>query len=337
MLKDHFFRPLRDLRISVTDRCNFRCTYCMPSAEYAWINKNEILSFEEITRLTKIFADLGMEKVRLTGGEPLLRKDLEKLVAQIAGVQTLKEISLTTNGFLLAEKIAALKSAGLKRINVSLDSLNSDKFRRITQGGDLRKVLDGIFAAKNLGLNPVKINAVIQRNVNDDEIVELTRFARGNGFILRLIEYMDVGNANDWNPSKIVSKKEMIQMISSHFPLKESATNDPEAPATEYRYLDGSGEIGFIASVTEPFCSNCVRARLTADGKLVTCLFSETGTDLKSPMRNGASNEEIRNRIVSAWRMRTDRYSEERWQSLNSSDGYQPKRRHKIEMITLGG
>ncbi len=337
MLTDTFNRPVKDLRISVTDRCNFRCTYCMPFDEYTWINKKEILSFEEIARLAKLFVQLGVDKIRLTGGEPLVRQDLEKLINKLSSLNGLNDLSLTTNGSLLADKAPALKAAGLKRINVSIDTLNPEKFKRMTKRGDLAKVLDGIFVAKSNGLHPIKINAVIERNVNDDDITELVEFSRENGFAIRFIEYMDVGNSNNWASQKMVSKKEIIETINDRFPLREVGRNGGTAPSVDYQFTDGKGDIGVIASVTEPFCSSCTRARLTADGKLVTCLFSQTGHDLKSLLRDGSTDEDILEVITSAWRKRRDRYSDERLEALLSSTGYDPRQRGKIEMITLGG
>lgn len=337
MLADTFNRPVKDLRISVTDRCNFRCTYCMPFDEYTWINKKEILSFEEIARLAKLFVQLGVDKIRLTGGEPLVRQDLEKLINKLSSLNGLNDLSLTTNGSLLADKAPALKAAGLKRINVSIDTLNPEKFKQMTKRGDLAKVLDGIFVAKSNGLHPIKINAVIERGVNDDDIIELVEFSRENGFAIRFIEYMDVGNSNNWASQKMVSKKEIIETINGHFPLREVGRNGGTAPSVDYQFTDGRGDIGVIASVTEPFCSSCTRARLTADGKLVTCLFSQTGHDLKSLLRDGSTDEDILEVITSAWRKRRDRYSDERLEALLSSNGYDPRQRGKIEMITLGG
>ena len=336
MLRDTFHRPARDLRISVTDRCNFRCTYCMPFDTYEWVQKQEILTFEEIARLARLFIQLGVDKIRLTGGEPLVRRHLEVLVAKLSSSSGLQDLCLTTNGSLLADKVAALRAAGLKRVNVSLDTLDPDKFCRITQRGDLSRVLEGLFAAKKHGLDPIKINAVIQRGVNDDDIIELVDFSRKNGFVLRFIEYMDVGNSNNWKSEKMVSKQEILERIHAHFSLKEVGRNG-SAPAVTSQFLDGGGDIGVIASVTEPFCGDCTRARLTADGKLVTCLFSEKGHDLKSLVRNGATDEQIRQVIASIWSRRSDRYSEERLEAMHSVRGYEPQTHEKIEMIRLGG
>ncbi|HEY1371061.1 MAG TPA: GTP 3',8-cyclase MoaA [Candidatus Binatia bacterium] len=336
MLTDSYRRPLRDLRISVTDRCNFRCTYCMPLDEYDWIDKREILSFEEIARVARIFVRAGVEKLRLTGGEPLVRTNVERLVAELAPIEGLKDLCLTTNGSLLAEKAAALKAAGLKRINVSIDTLDAEKFRRMTKRGDLGKVLEGLFAAKKAGLDPIKINAVVERGVNDGDILDLVAFAREHGFTMRFIEYMDVGNANGWTSTKLVPKKEIVEIVHARFPLKEVGRSQGSAPAVDYEFADGGGRVGVVASVTEPFCSTCNRARLTADGKLVTCLFSSVGHDLKARLRSGASDDELFDHIAGIWRVRNDRYSAERLEAMRSSN-YDPKTHKKIEMITLGG
>ena len=337
MLTDTLNRPLKDIRISVTDRCNFRCSYCMPFDEYTWIDKREILSFEEITRLTTLFVQLGTEKIRITGGEPLVRQSIEELICQLASVQGIKDISLTTNGSLLAEKAPALKSAGLKRINVSLDTLDPVKFKHMTKRGDVEKVLEGLRAAKQAGLDPIKVNAVVERGVNEEDIIDLVEFCRDKGYALRFIEYMDVGNANQWASEKIVPKKEILERIHARFPLQKVGRDKGSAPSVDYRYLDGRGKLGVIASVTEPFCSTCTRARLTADGKLVTCLFSLSGYDLKTLLRQGATDEEILELLANHWRERKDRYSEDRLKALRSSSGYNPARHKKLEMITLGG
>lgn len=337
MLRDTYNRPLKDLRISVTDRCNFRCTYCMPLDEYEWLEKSEVLSFEEITRLARLFLQLGVEKIRLTGGEPLARRDLHKLIGKLSALEPAPEICLTTNGSLLAEKVAVLKAAGLCRINVSIDSLKPDRFRQITKRGDLDKVLEGLFAAKSHGLQPIKINAVIERGVNDDEILDLVAFSREHGFAIRFIEYMDVGNANEWKSDKMVSKQEILDIINACFPLRKVGREKGSAPAIDYQFLDGGGDLGVIASVTEPFCGTCTRARLTADGKFVTCLFSNQGYDLKKFMRSGATDAELIDVLSALWLRRKDRYSEERLAALRSPTGYDPKEHKKIEMISLGG
>jgi cyclic pyranopterin phosphate synthase len=336
MLVDVYNRPLKDLRISVTDRCNFRCTYCMPLDEYEWIDKKEILTFEEIARLANLFVGLGVEKIRLTGGEPLVRKNLDQLVVKLSAIEGLKDLCLTTNGALLAEKIDALKTAGLKRLNVSVDTLNPEKFTRMTKRGDLKKVLEGVFAAKQRGVQGIKLNAVIERGVNDDDIIPLVEFSRENGFAIRFIEYMDVGNSNNWTSAKLVSKKEILEKITSRFPLQEVGRDQGSAPSVDYEFVDGRGDVGVIASVTEPFCSSCTRIRLTADGKVVSCLFSHTGHDLKALLRGGASDEQVAEFLCSIWTTRKDRYSAERLEALRTSN-YDPKSHKKIEMISLGG
>jgi cyclic pyranopterin phosphate synthase len=308
----------------------------MPLDEYEWIDKREILSFEEIARLAALFVQLGVEKMRLTGGEPLVRKHLERLIAKLSAIEGLKDLCLTTNGALLAEKIDLLKRAGLKRVNISLDTLDADKFKRMTKRGELRKVLEGIRAAKSHGLHPIKLNAVIERGVNEEDIIPLVDFSRQNGFAIRFIEYMDVGNANDWTRQKLVSKKEILEKIASRYPLREIGRDQGSAPSVDYEFVDGRGDVGVIASVTEPFCGSCTRARLTADGKLVTCLFSQEGVDLKSRLRGGASDQELLELLSSIWRERRDRFSAERLEALQKLD-YNPKSHKKIEMISLGG
>jgi cyclic pyranopterin phosphate synthase len=308
----------------------------MPLDKYEWIDKKEILTFEEIARLATLFVGLGVEKIRLTGGEPLVRQNLDRLVGKLSVLHGLKDLCLTTNGALLADNVQLLKAAGLRRINVSLDSLDHDKFRQITKRGDLDKVLEGIFAAKSHGLHPIKLNAVIERGVNDDDILPLVEFSREHGFAMRFIEYMDVGNANNWTSEKLVPKKEMIATIHSLYPLKEVGRAQGSAPSVDYEFVDGRGDIGVIASVTEPFCSSCTRARITADGKIVTCLFSETGHDVKALLRAGASDEDILKLLGSIWLTRADRYSLDRLEALRSAS-YNPKRHKKIEMISLGG
>jgi cyclic pyranopterin phosphate synthase len=308
----------------------------MPLDKYEWIDRREILSFEEITRLARLFVSLGVEEVRITGGEPLLRHGLENLVAQLAGLDGLRDLSLTTNASLLGEKAAALAQAGLKRINVSLDTINPERFQVMTRRNDLANVLEGLEAAGRNGLSPIKINSVIERGVNEDDIVEMVEFSRRNGHWIRFIEYMDVGNSNNWVSGKMVSKKEILETIHSRYPLEEIGRNDTSAPAVNYRFLDGIGNVGVIASITEPFCRGCTRARLTADGKLVMCLFADQSHDLKKLMRAGAGDEDLLASIRSAWSARTNRYSEERLEAMNSGE-YQPASRRKIEMISLGG
>jgi GTP 3',8-cyclase len=336
MLVDAYQRPIRDLRISVTDRCNFRCSYCMPLDEYEWIDKKEILTFEEITRLARLFIRSGVKKIRLTGGEPLVRQGLPILIRELSALGGLEDLCLTTNGALLAEKMESLKEAGLRRVNISIDTLDAEKFKRMTKRGDLNKVLEGIFAAKKAGIAPIKLNAVIERGVNDDDILPLVEFSRSNGFAMRFIEYMDVGNSNNWTSAKLVSKKEIIERIGARYPLKELGRDGGSAPSVDYEFEDGQGDIGVIASVTEPFCSSCTRIRLTADGKIVTCLFAQVGHDVKARLRGGASDEDLCQFIGNIWRSRTDRYSAERLEALKTSN-YDPKSHKKIEMISLGG
>ena len=336
-ISDTLKRPLRGLRISVTDRCNFRCTYCMPFDEYQWVERTQVLSFDEIERLARLFVAQGVAQIRLTGGEPLVRRSLPSLVGQLRSIEGLHTLSLTTNGALLGEQAAALKAAGLDRINVSLDTLSPDRFRKITQRGELQPVLEGLAAAKAVGMHPIKVNAVIIRGFNDDELIDLVEFGRQHHFEMRLIEYMDVGNASGWTVDKTFSKREMLEIIHARFPVREVGRASGSAPAVDYEFLDGAGQIGIIGSVTEPFCSSCTRARLTADGKLVTCLFAETGIDLKTKMRQGAPDEELSEIIRTVWTNRADRYSDLRWERLKSGAGYEPRAHKKIEMITLGG
>jgi GTP 3',8-cyclase len=308
----------------------------MPLDEYKWIERQQVLSFEEIERLVRLFLDFGIQKVRLTGGEPLVRRDLHRLIARLAAVQGLPDISLTTNGALLAEQADALYTAGLRRINVSIDTLSKDRFTALTKRGNLDDVLSGLFAAKRVGMSPIKLNAVIIRGTNDDEILPLVEFARSNGFEMRFIEYMDVGNVNAWILEKTVTKKEILETVHARFPVRELGRAHGSAPAIDYEFIDGAGEIGIIGSVTEPFCSSCTRVRLTADGKLVTCLFAESGFDLKSLIRSGVSDDEIRAQVAKIWTGRTDRYSDKRWQQVRSGT-YEARDHKKIEMITLGG
>lgn len=333
---DTLQRPMRDLRISVTDRCNFRCTYCMPFDEYQWIERQEVLSFEEIERVARLFLDFGIQKVRLTGGEPLVRKDLHRLIGRLSAIERLGDLSLTTNGALLAEQAGDLYAAGLRRINVSIDTLRPDRFTALTKRGKLEDVLEGLFAAKRAGMTPIKVNAVVIRGSNDDEVLDLVEFARTSGFEMRFIEYMDVGNANAWSLEKTVTKREILETVHARFPVREVGRAHGSAPAVDYEFLDGAGEIGIIGSVTEPFCSSCTRLRLTADGKLVTCLFAESGFDLKGLLRSGAADEDIRSRVAAIWSARADRFSDMRWEQVRSG-AYQARDHKKIEMITLGG
>lgn len=314
-VQDHLSRPLRDLRVSVTDRCNFRCGYCMPKEvfgrSFAFLPHSQILSFEEITRLATIFTTLGMEKVRITGGEPLLRTDLEILIRQLAGIDAIRDLSLTTNGSLLSAKAALLADAGLKRVTVSLDSLDDEVFRSMNDVGfPVSRVLEGIAAAEKAGLSPIKINCVIRRGVNEDGAVDLARHFKDTPHILRFIEYMDVGGTIGWNLSEVVPAAELVERIDAELPLEPVVSQYRGEVARRYRYRDGGGEIGVITSVTAPFCSDCTRARISADGKLFTCLFSATGRDLKTPLRSGRSDEEIADMLRTIWMARSDRYSE---------------------------
>jgi len=336
ILKDTLGRPLNDLRVSVTDRCNFRCSYCMPLDRYEWISRREVLTFEEITRLSRLFVSLGVEEIRVTGGEPLLRHKLSELIARLSQIEGLKDLSLTTNASSLHQHAAVLSRAGIRRINVSLDTINPVKFRKMTKRDDLANVLQGLLTAKSIGIHPIKINSVVQRGVNDDDILPMTEFARQNGFWLRFIEYMDVGNTNRWVSKKMVSKKEILERIDARFPIEETGRADPNAPAVNYRFRDGCGNIGVIASVTEPFCEGCTRGRLAADGRLILCLFSDQSVDLKKPLRQDAGDDEISGIIREAWLKRRDRYSEERLEAMNSGK-YRPDSRRKIEMISIGG
>ncbi len=332
---DTLGRPLRDLRISVTDRCNFRCTYCMPAEiygdRYKFLPKPELLTFEEITRLTRILVKFGATKVRLTGGEPLVRSEMEKLVAMLSELDGIKDLTLTTNAFLLAQKARTLKDAGLQRVTVSLDTLDDEVFKVMNgRGYGTHRVLGGIRAAEEVGLSPIKINAVIQKGVNDHTIVELARYFKGTGHIVRFIEYMDVGNLNKWKLDHVVPSAEVIRRIDEVLPLEPVEANYYGEVAERYQYKDGSGEIGVISSVTVPFCGDCTRARLSPDGGLYTCLFASQGFDLKGPLRAGATDEEIEEKVANLWRARTDRYSEER----SELTGPQPR---KIEMYQIGG
>jgi len=305
-------------------------------AQYEFLPKPQILTFEEIERLTRVFAGLGVKKVRLTGGEPLVRAEIPKLVERLAKIKGIEDLTLTTNGFLLSRHARALKKAGLTRITVSLDSLDDEVFKRMNgRDYDKRPVLEGIDAADKAGLCPIKINCVVQRGVNDHTLVDMARHFKGTRHIVRFIEFMDVGNLNGWNLSQVVSAREIIERINAELPLEPAASNYRGEVASRYRYKDGSGEIGMIASVSQPFCGDCTRARLSTDGKLVTCLFAKNGEDLRGPMRAGASDSELRALILSVWEGRVDRYSEER--SANTDlDGYVRSGR-KIEMYQIGG
>jgi cyclic pyranopterin phosphate synthase len=335
---DTRLRPLRDLRISVTDKCSFRCTYCMPKEifgrDFVFLPPAQILSFEEITRLTRVFLDLGVEKIRLTGGEPLLRRDIEKLVGMLSGLPGLRDLTLTTNGALLARKAEALKAAGLDRVTVSLDALDDAVFQGMN---DVRfpvaRVLVGIEAAQAAGLGPVKVNMVVQRGVNDDQILPMARYFHGSGpgagCVLRFIEFMDVGATNGWRLADVVPADTIIRRISREMPLVAVAPNYPGEVARRFRYAGGGGEIGVIASVTQPFCGDCSRARLSAEGRLYTCLFAGDGSDLRALLRGEASDAEIADKLRGLWSARADRYSEVRTE--------ESARRPRVEMSHIGG
>jgi len=331
MTSDRLGRPLRDLRISVTDRCNFRCVYCMPKsvfgAEYRFLERKELLTFEEIARLARVAIGLGVEKIRLTGGEPLVRKDVERLIELLAPLGA--ELTLTTNASLLAAKAQALADAGLDRVTVSLDSLDDETFKAMNDVDfPVQRVLDGIDAAAAAGL-PVKVNAVVKRGLNDDGIVEMARAFRERGHTLRFIEYMDVGATNGWRLDDVVPAAEIVERISAELPLEPADANYRGEVAKRWRYVDGSGEIGVIASVTQPFCGDCTRARISAEGRLYTCLFGVRGHDLRALVRGGASDDELAAALGGIWARRTDRYSDLRSEATVALP--------KVEMSYIGG
>ena len=332
-LLDTLSRPLHDLRISVTDRCNFRCVYCMPKEIYGrgyqFLPKDQLLTFEELARLAAIFAGLGTQKIRLTGGEPLMRRGLDGLVRMLAEIPGV-DLTLTTNGSLLGDQAAGLAAAGLKRVTVSLDSLDDAVFKCMNDVEfPVARVLAGIEAAVEAGLTPVKINMVVRRGLNEGSILPMARYFRDKGHILRFIEYMDVGHTNGWRLEDVVSAREIVRTIDAELPLVPIGANYRGEVAERWRYADGSGEIGVIASVTQPFCADCTRARLSADGGLYTCLFATTGRDLRGLVRAGASDDDVRAAITATWAERTDRYSEQR---SSETAGL-----HKIEMSFIGG
>ena len=338
-VKDVFGRPLHDLRISVTDRCNFRCTYCMPAEifgeRYEFLPKDQILSFEEITRLARIFVGLGVTKLRLTGGEPLLRADLPKLVRMLAAIEGTEDLSLTTNGYLLPQMAKPLKAAGLHRVTVSLDSMDDQVFGKMNgRGFSSQRVLEGIKAAEEAGLGPIKINTVVQRGVNDHTVVDMARRFRGTDKIVRFIEYMDVGTLNGWKMEQMVPSKELLERINAEMPVEPLEKNYRGEVADRYHFTNSPGEIGFISSVSEPFCGDCTRARLSTDGKLFTCLFTAEGRDLRGPMRAGASDADLEDLIAGVWEKRTDRYSEER---TAETAALRQTRGSKVEMFYIGG
>ncbi len=332
---DRFLRPLRDLRISVTDRCNFRCPYCMPAEiygeRYKFLPKESLLSFEEIVRLTRIFTELGVVKARITGGEPLVRADIDRLVRMLSEVPGVEDLTMTTNGYLLAQFAQRLKDAGLQRITVSLDSLDDEVFRHMNgRNFGTDRVLSGIAAADEAGIRPIKINAVVQRGVNDHTLVDLARFGKERGYIVRFIEYMDVGTLNGWKMDDVVSAAEIVERIDAEIPLEPLEPTYRGEVARRFRFKDGDGEIGVIASVTDPFCGDCTRSRLSPEGEMVTCLFASSGIDLRTPLRAGASDAELTEIIGGRWRVRDDRYSEIRTMFTDEP-------RQKVEMYHIGG
>lgn len=332
-ITDTFGRSIRDLRISITDRCNFRCVYCMPKEvfgrDYPFLARKEILTFEEIYRLSRIIADLGVRKIRLTGGEPLVRRDMEQLVEMLGSIPDL-DLTLTTNASLLAQKAPVLKRAGLKRVTVSLDSLDDRVFALMNDVEfPVERVLEGIEAARAAGLTPIKINMVVKRGINEQSILPMARHFHGTDYVLRFIEYMDVGSTNGWRLDDVIPAQDIIAMINAEMPLEPLEPNYRGEVAKRWRYKDGQGEVGFITSVTQPFCGDCSRARLSAEGRLYTCLFGNNGFDLRRLLRAGASDEEISKAIAAIWRRRDDRYSEIR----SSETAALPK----VEMSYIGG
>ncbi|TAN75427.1 MAG: GTP 3',8-cyclase MoaA [Gallionella sp.] len=336
---DTLQRPMRDLRISVTDRCNLRCTYCMPreafDENHSFLPRAELLSFEEIERLAKLFIRLGVQKIRLTGGEPLLRRGIERLVESLARLQTKAgqpvEVALTTNAVLLSKKALSLKDAGLSRITASLDGLSEETFRRMSDSNvPVKTVLDGIAAAQHAGLAPVKVNMVVKRGVNDHEIIPMAGHFRNSGIVLRFIEYMDVGCTNGWRMDDVVAAREILEQVASRYPLRQVDPNYMGEVAERWCYADGGGEIGVIASVTQAFCHECTRARLSTDGKLYTCLFGSSGADLRAPLRMGSNDRILTNLIAGHWGQRGDRYSQIRHAATEIP-------REKIEMSYIGG
>lgn len=330
---DTMGRPLRDLRISVADRCNFRCIYCMPKeifgSDYEFLDRKELLTFEEIERLARVFVGHGIEKIRLTGGEPLVRRNLEDLIEMLAAIPGL-DLTLTTNGSMLARKAESLKKAGLNRVTVSLDSLDDETFKAMNDVGfPVEKVLAGIDEAARVGLAPIKINMVVKRGVNEHSILPMARYFREAGHILRFIEYMDVGHSNGWKLDEVVPASEVVDIIGADMPLEQIPPNYPGEVANRWRYKGDSNEVGVIASVTKPFCGGCTRARISAEGKLYTCLFAVKGQDLRQLMRDGISDQDLSEAIGGTWRNRTDRYSELRSEATQGLD--------KVEMSYIGG
>lgn len=335
MIADKFGRPIRDLRLSVIDKCNFRCPYCMPAEifgeSYQFLPNGELLTVEEMTRLTRLFASLGVSKLRLTGGEPLIRPDLPQLIYNLTRIPGIDDIAMTTNGYFLAERAQDLKDAGLIRLTVSLDSLDNEVFQILNgRRSHVDRVLTGFHQAEAVGFSPIKINCVVKRGVNDHTIVDLARYFKGTPHIVRFIEYMDVGNLNGWRMDDVVSGDEIVARIHHEMPLRPIDPNYYGEVAKRFRYVDGDGEIGVVTSVTQPFCGDCTRARLSSAGEYYTCLFGTKGLDLKTPLRGGASDEELTELISGVWLKRTDRYSE-----LRTSFTRLPRK--GAEMYRLGG
>jgi cyclic pyranopterin phosphate synthase len=334
---DRLGRPLHDLRISVMDRCNFRCPYCMPKDQfhdnYRFLKSQERLSFEEIVRISRLFASLGVRKLRLTGGEPLLRANLADLVGDLSGIAGIEDIALTTNGVLLAQHAVDLYANGLRRVTVSLDTLDEEIFKRMSGGfGALHQVLAGIEAAIETGLAPIKVNAVVERGLNDHTVLDLVEHFRGRPVTVRMIEFMDVGNRNAWQPDKVVPSKELVARIAARWPIHPVAQNYRGEVAERWRFDDGAGEVGFISSVSQPFCGACSRARISSEGRFYTCLFAADGLDLRGPLRSGASDADLLELLRGVWLRRGDRYSEQRDELRRGS----PAAR-KIEMYYIGG
>ena len=339
MIRDAFARPLRNLRLSVTDRCNLRCAYCMPEEEYAWLPRADILTFEEISSLVGVFADLGVDKVRFTGGEPLLRKDLPRLVTMIAGEPRIRDLAITTNGILLAQQAGALREAGIQRVTVSLDTLQPERFLALTRRNAFPQVLEGIEVVRRMGWPGFKLDTVLMRGVNDDEIVDLVEFARRVGAEIRFIEYMDVGGATRWSMDQVVSRAEMLERLSARYGRIEPIVEESSAPADRFRLADGL-VFGIISSTTAPFCSACDRSRLTADGQWLLCLYATAGLDLRKPLRVGAARNELASLIREAWQARRDRGAEERLTIKDRRPLVQIgelRARPHLEMHTRGG
>jgi GTP 3',8-cyclase len=339
MVRDQFARPLRNLRLSVTDRCNLRCSYCMPEEEYVWLPRDNILSFEEIASLVDVFVDLGVDKIRLTGGEPLLRKDLDRLVAMLAADRRIHDLAMTTNGVLLADQAAALRAAGLHRVTVSLDTLRPERFRALTRRDTHPRVLEGIAALRRAGWPGIKLDTVVMRGVNDDELVDLIEYAREVDAEVRFIEFMDVGGATTWSMDKVVSRADMLRVLEARYGRIEPIVEVSSAPADRYRLPDGA-VFGMISSTTQPFCRDCDRSRLTADGMWYRCLYATEGTDLGAALRRGADREELEELIAGRWRARADRGAEARLAMAERSPLIQVrelKRDPHLEMHTRGG